>query len=306
MTAFSRLLPLLAFIAGYLGCWFFWGAALPWMLALLFGGAALWTFAPRPGAPLSRRQGGWTFSRSLLTVLLLGLSLWVIGAGIMGVSLVSSPDNPLPLGWPQLLPLLLAGGGVVAACLALIARVAGRAGREGGTPVVLPWLWIAGVLAFALFPAVRVDCRGINADPYRSDSSGFLGASAGQIYWARKPHLIPDRAELGADLQIEGIYSAVTHCSQDARGRPRLFSWRASAPLLVVYLEQGRGTGRRYDAAVFTPGEHRKLTRWTAVPSPYQVGAEIMPYRVPFWAVRRVLPELPAELRGALQRQGGG
>lgn len=300
MTLLRRLLPPLALASGYLLCWLFWGAPLWAMLLLLFGGAALWTLVPRRGPELSSGQGGWTFSRSLLTVLLLSLSLWVIGAGVVGVSMVASPDNPLPLGWPQLLPLLLAGGGVVAASLAGVTRLAGRAGRERGRPVILPWLWLAGVLGFALFPAVTVDCRNIDADPYRSHRSGFLGASRDQFYWARKPHLIPGRAELGADLQIESIFSAVTHCSRDARGRPRLFSWRASAPLLVLYLEQGQGARRRYDAAVFTPGEHRKLTRWTPVPSPFPVAKDEMPYLVPFWAVGRVLPELPAELRSAV------
>lgn len=297
----SLVLTLLALPLGYLLCWFFWGAPLWVMLLLLFGGAALWTLGPRQGPEGTGQQGGWTFSRSLLSAALLGLGVWVLGALWTGAVLVSSPDNPLPLGWPQLLPLLLAGAGVVAASLAGITQVAGRAGREPGRPVVRPWLWLAGVIGFALFPAVTVDCRNIDLDPYRSYRSGFLGVSADQFYWARKPHLIPGRAELGPDLQVQSIYSAVTHCSRGARGRPRLFSWRASAPLLVLYLEQGRGAQRRYDAAVFTPGEHLKLTRWTPVPSPYPVADDEMPYFVPFWAVGRVLPELPPALARELR-----
>lgn len=298
----AAVLTLLALPLGYLLCWFFWGAPLWVMLLLLFGGAALWTLGPRRELEASRQQGGWTFSRSLLSAALLALSVWVVGAMWTGAVLVSSPDNPLPFGWPQLLPLLLVGAGVVAASLMGVARVAGRAGREPVRPAVRPWLWVAGVLGFALFPAVTVDCRAIDADPYRNYRSGFLGASANQFYWARKPHLIPGRAELGPDLQVESIYSAVTHCSRDAGGRPRVFSWRASAPLLVLYLEQGRGTRRRYAAAVFTPGEHLKLTRWTPVPSPFPVARDEMPYFVPFWAVGRVVPQLPPELERALRR----
>lgn len=288
------LVPLLAPLLGYLVCWFFWGVPLPWMLLLLLGGAALWTFVPRKG------QGGWTFSRAFLTVILLGLSLWVIGAGVVGVMMVSLPNNPLPIGWPQLAPLLLAGAGVVAACWAMISQMAGRVSRERGQPVVVPWLWLAGMLAFAFFPAVRVDCRGLDSDTYRRDQRGFLSANGG--YWARHPEQLPGRAELPAGFIPAGVATGVARCDQDARGRPRTFSFRAASPLLLVYLSDRQGPGQRYVAAAFTPGDHRKLTRWAAAPQPYGIWTNQMPYLNPFWEVGRVLPEVPAPIAAQLSK----
>lgn len=247
---------LLAPVLGYLAAWFFWGVPLPWMLALLLGGAALWTFAPRRG------QGGWTFSRSFLTVILLGLSLWILGAGVLWVPVIRSPDNPFPIGEPHLLALLLAGAAVIAASLAMVFQMASRASREQGQPVVVPWLWLAGCVAFALLPAVRVDCRGLDRDSFLSSSSGFSGA-AGRNYWGNHPERITGRAQLPADLGGLEVQGGATSCTRDAAGRSRVFSFRASEPQILVRLSE-YGGARRTFYALFSVGQHQQLTPWKA------------------------------------------
>ena len=283
----SLLLSLLALVTGYLAAWFVWGAALPWLLLLLLGGAALWTFAPRRG------QGGWTFSRSLLTAVLLGLSLWVIGAAVAWVPIILSPQNPLPIGALALVPLLLAGAGVVAACLALVAQMAGRARRENGQPVLVPWLWVAGVLAFAALPPVRVDCRGLRADPWLAYDSDFRGR-AGRNFWGNHPERIPNRAELPADLSGLEVSVGAARCTQDGAGRSRPFSFRASQPLLVVQLSEYGGQRRTFHAA-FTPGEHRKLTPWTKGKWQPFYPANIVDYVA--WEAVPLIQEWPQGLR---------
>lgn len=104
------------------------------------------------------------------------------------------------------------------------------------------------------------DCRGTQADSFLNYGSGFSGISASQSYWGRKPHLIPDRTQLPADFGVDSVRASVTRCFRDERGRPRPLSFRASAPLLVVHLMDRVRPGMQSYAAVFTPGDHRKLT----------------------------------------------
>lgn len=297
--------PLLTFLAlplGYLAAWFFWGVPLPVMLLLLFGGAFIWMRLPG-------RASGWTFPRSLATVVLVGFIGWVVYWAFAGIVLISAPENPLPIGWPVLIILLLVGVAAIVASVYGLARLSKSAQQEQNTPqgrqtnLLAPWLWLAGVLAFAFFPAVRVDCRGLNADTYRTYQNGFLSADGG--YWARHPTQIPNRDQIPSDFfapfKPEAVTIAVARCAEDAKGRNRLFSLRASAPVIVVYLMDQRGPSRVYYAAAFTPQDHQKLTPWRAVPNPWTLWQSGMLYFNPAWQVDHVLPELPEPLRSALQ-----
>lgn len=246
----------LAFALGYLVSWFVWGVPLPALLALWLVGAALWTFVPRRG------QGGWTFSRSFFTAVLLGLVLWLIGAGVTGLRLALSPENPLPFSSWTLFALLLLGGAVVAAALALVTQMVGRASRENGQTVLTPWLWLAGCAAFAVLPAVRVDCRELGSDSFLSSSSGFSGA-AGRNYWGNHPDRITGRAQLPARLGGLEVSGGATSCTRDAAGRSRVFSFRASSPQILVRLSEYDGARRTF-YALFSPGQHQQLTPWKA------------------------------------------
>lgn len=280
----TRLFLPLAFGLGYLVSWFVWGAALPALLALWLGGAALWTFAPRRG------QGGWTFSRSFFTASLLGLVLWLGAAGTLTVRMVLSPDNPLPYSFWGLLPTLLLGGAVAAAALAMVSQMVGRARREKGQPVLVPWLWLAGCVAFALLPAVRVDCRGLDRDSFLSSSSGFSGA-AGLNYWGRHPERITGRGQLPADLGGLEVHAGAAFCTRDAAGRSRVLSFRASQPQILVRLSEYGGERRNF-YALFSVGGHQQLTPWKAGKWVSIGPADLTDY--PAWRGVSVVKEWPA------------
>lgn len=281
MTRFY--LPL-AFALGYLASWFVWGVPLPALLALWLGGAALWTFAPRRG------QGGWTFSRSFFTVALLGLVLWLVEAGVVGLRMVLSPNNPLPYSFWGLLPALLLGGAIIAAALALVTQMVGRATREKGQPVLVPWLWLAGCAAFALLPAVRVDCRGLDRDSFLSSSSGFSGV-AGRNYWGNHPERITGRAQLPADLGGLEVQGGAAFCMRDAAGRSRVLSFRASQPQILVRLSEYDGARRNF-YALFSVGAHQQLTPWKAGKWVSIMHADLTNYLA--WGGVRVVENWPA------------
>ncbi len=188
----------------------------------------------------------------------------------------------------------------------LLGGLTRRLAKTPGSPLraspAAPFLLGAGVLLFAFFPAVRVDCRGLQADSFLSHGSGFSGPSATQSFWARTPGLIPDRAELPDDFVVDGVSASVTRCFQDGRGRPRPLGFRASEPLLVVHLTERVRPGMRASAAVFTPGEHRKLTPWLPAGPPYGQTRTHRPYFWPGWVVFPEAPALPPRLERALER----
>ncbi|GAA5511672.1 hypothetical protein Dcar01_00384 [Deinococcus carri] len=297
MSARSPWPVLLALPLGYLLGWFLYGIAAPALLLTVLGAALLLSVVA------GRGRGVAGFLRLLLLLLLSGVMAGVAGGVLTLFAFVTSPDNPLPVGLPQALVAAVLGLAVVLACVWLLRRLA-RSAPEGAraTSPAAPWLLVAGVLLFAFFPAVRVDCRGMQADSFLSYSSGFSGISAAQSYWARKPHLIPNRAQLPADFGVDSVRASVTRCFQDARGRPRPLSFRASAPLLVVHLMERVRPGMQSYAAVFTPGDHRKLTPWMRAEPPYGQLRPHKPYFFPGWVVYPELPTLPPALARELER----
>ncbi|WP_146160557.1 hypothetical protein [Deinococcus arcticus] len=288
------LFPLLALPLGYGLGWGLFGLPGGAVLAVVFGAA----LALAAGASGARGVAG--FLRVLALLVLTAGGLWLLGGGLLLVGMVRSPHNPLPIGLNGALALL--GVGAVAA--GLLGTLAWRLARSAPASLraspAAPWLLGAGVLLFAFAPAVRVDCRGLQTDSFLRPGSGFSGASADQRYWARKPSLIPGRAELPASFVIDGVQASVTRCFQDRHGRPRPLSLRPSAPLLVVYLTERVRPGMRAYAAVFTPGEHRKLTPWVPAPPPSGDLRVHRPYRWPGWVVFPELPHLSPALAGAL------
>ncbi|MBZ9711836.1 hypothetical protein [Deinococcus multiflagellatus] len=295
----APLLTVLALPLGYGLGWFLFG--LPGGVVLAAGlGAALGLAAGVGGA-----RGVAGFLRLLALLLLAAGMLWLLGGGLLLLGMTTSPNNPLPIGLGGALVLL--GPGAV--LLWLLGTLARRL-AQGAPPLLAspaaPFVLVGGAVLFAFAPAVRVDCRGLQGDSFLRPDSGFSGASAAQTFWARRPALIPGRAELPADFVVDGVRASVTRCFRDQQGRPRPLTLRASAPLLVVHLTERVRPGMRAYAAVFTPGEHRKLTPWQPTEPPYSAQRVHRPYHWPGWVVFPDLPELPPALEQALPPSSGG
>ncbi|MPY65313.1 hypothetical protein F8S09_01200 [Deinococcus sp. SDU3-2] len=283
----AAVLTLLALPLGYLLGWLLYGVPEEIVLLVVLIGAAAFAYAVR------QDRGVIAFFTLLLTLGLgVGLVLGVIAVPILAGNSETLVAAPLIAG---LLLLALVGLGV-------FRRRVGVALRLALTTPLAPWLWMAGILLFAFFPAVRVDCRGLQADPWMDYGGGFTYGTVGKRLWAAQPGLIPDRAELPDDFVVDDVRSSVTRCFQDAQGRPRPLSFRASAPLLVVHLTGPVQPGMDAYAAVFTPGDHRKLTPWARTETPYSEMTKHYPYLYPGWVVFPFLPELPPELERALKR----
>lgn len=271
----------LALLLGYLAAWFVWGIAPGLMLLLLLGGAVAWSWQAG-GLPAVAR-----FGHELTRLVLIGLTLWGLWALLAYGGMTLSSQNPLPFG-----PLgLLVIAGFLATQLGFLWWL-WRSWRPG--PAVRPlaaWAWLLGMLAFAFFPAVRVDCRGLKDDPYLRYIVGVPQR------WPKHPEEIPGREELPAGFTFTETTPAVTGCFQSSSGRSRLFSFAAGAPQVVVFLTDLNGTGQTSYAALFSLPGHQKLTRWTRTAKPFTLLTTHQPYFNPFWTVYPELPALPPELR---------
>lgn len=262
--------------------WFLWGA--PWPLLVITALAGMWAWAAASGQQTA-------LGRSVGAVLLIGLTLWLVWAAWAYGGMALSPNNPLPFGFPFVvlaaLPALL--------LLSLVWRDWRTVAAHLRHAPAASWLWLAGCLALALWPPVQVDCRGMAYTDTYLKSSGEMQGFAGQNVWSKHPEQVPGRAELPADFRIGDVDAAVTHCT-------RPFSFQASRPLIVMFLaEQGQpGRGRTY-SAVFSAGDHRKLTPWTRTAG-YLTQPQGTSYTPRLWpepeldSVWPVLPELPPEL----------
>lgn len=279
----AALMTLLALSLGYGLGWFLYGAPAEIMVLVLLVGAAAFASA------VQRDRGVGAF-----LTLLLGVGLALV-LGVFAIPVFAGNGETLILA-----PLV---AGLVLLTLVLLVAFRHRVGsalRLAPSTPLAPWLWLAGILMFAFFPAVRVDCRELQADPWMDYVGGFTYGTSGKRLWARQPDLIPDRAELPADFVVDDVRSSITRCFQDDRGRPRPLTFRASAPLLVVHLTERVQPGMAAYAAVFTPGEHRKLTPWVPTEPPYSGVTKHSPYLYPGWVVFPFLPTLPPELERAL------
>lgn len=281
----AAVLTFLALPTGYLLCWFLYGVPAEIMVLVLLVGAAAFAYGVR------RDRGVGAFLTLLLTV---GLGVALI-VGVFALPILAGNGETLVLA-PPVAGLLLLTLGV----LVVFRRRMGAARRVALTTPLAPWLWGMGLLLFAFFPAVRVDCRGLQTGPWMTYDGGFTSGTLGKRLWAAQPDLIPDRAELPAAFVVDDVRSSVTRCFQDDRGRPRPLSFRASAPLLAVHLIERVRPGMDAYAAVFTPGEHRKLTPWVPTEPPYSGVTKHGPYGFPGWVVFPFLPTLPPELERAL------
>lgn len=160
-----------------------------------------------------------------------------------------------------------------------------------------PWLLLAGVLAFAFFPAVRVDCRGLQADDFLSFQSDFQ-SHARVPRWVEHPEQVPDRAELPAAFKMEHVRAGVVGCQR------RIFSFDRVRPLLVVHLTEKVQPGMKAYAAAFSVGDHRKLTRWVAVrdmPFDLSLRERRSPYGGLGWDAYPAYTALPPEVAALLK-----
>ncbi|RTR30826.1 spermidine synthase family protein [Deinococcus radiophilus] len=289
MTLPPFALPLLALASGYLVTWFLWGVWWPWLLVCAVIGALAWAEATGSGRAFGRSVGG---------VALAGATLWGAFALVAYGRMALSPHNPLPFGPLGVLVSAALPASVLAALWWLWRT---RPARTPAAPPLAPWLWLLGAVALALFPPVRIDCRGMKqTESFLKYDSGFTGF-AGENDWSRHPEQMPGRSELPADWVVGDVDAAITHCS-------RPLSFRASEPLLVAFVQEPGYNNPRSYAAVFTPGDHERLTPWTpttgylAQPS----GTAYTPYLWPvpgLDTVYPVLPALPPELARALPQR---
>ncbi|MDO4264736.1 MAG: hypothetical protein Q4C67_11115 [Deinococcus sp.] len=262
--------------------WFLWGV--PWLFLVAFALAGMWAWAAASG-----QQGA--LGRSVGTALMVGVTLWVLWAVWAYGSMTLSPHNPLPFSF---LFVLLAALPALLLLSPFWRDWRTVAAHLRHAPAA-PWLWLAGGLALALWPPLRVDCRGMAyTDTYLKSSSEMQGF-AGQNVWSKHPEQVPGRTELPADFRIGDVDAAVTHCT-------RPLSFRASQPFVVMFLaeQEEPRRGRTY-SAVFSAGDHRKLTPWTRTAG-YLTQPQGTSYAPRLWpepgldAVWPVLPELPPEL----------
>jgi hypothetical protein len=142
-----------------------------------------------------------------------------------------------------------------------------------------PWMFVIGVLTFGFFPATRVDCRNLQYnDSFMNYSSGFTGAGGTQNYWERKPNLIVDLAELPTGFKPNVVRAIATSCFYNQDFHPRVFSFQASHPIILVHLVVLKNLRVRQSyGALFTPISHKKLTPWLGVEAPYPYGANTPP-----------------------------
>lgn len=277
------LLYLLAPLTGYLAAWFVWGITPGLMLLILLGGAVIWSWQAGGLATFKH------FGHELTRLVLIGLTLWGLWALLAYGGMTLSSQNPLPLGPGGVLVI----AGFLAVPLSFSWRLWQRWQPGPSVRPLAAWGWLLGMLAFAFFPAVRVDCRGLKDDPYLRYIVGVPQR------WPKHPEEIPGREELPAGFTFTETTPAVTGCFQRVSGRSRLFSFAASAPQVAVFLTDLNTVDQsNYSyAALFSLPGHQKLTHWTRTAEPFTSLSTHQPYFNPFWTVYPELPALPPELR---------
>jgi hypothetical protein len=258
------ILSTLAFTLGYLGFWFVYGIEITSLSLLILIGATTAAFAQK------RLLGVLKFFALLLSMFVLGGFLFCLFA----------------------LPFALANGEtiffvpylVIPIFLVLVIGFAlskhlPKWGRFAIASPFAPWLFVIGVLIFGLFPIQRTDCRQLqHNDSFMKYSSGFTGAGGTSKYWERKPKFIPDLAELPSGFKPDVVRAVATSCNYDQNFQPRVFSFRASRPLIVVYMMVLKNNRVKQSfGALFTPIKHKKLSPWLIVNAPYPYGASTPP-----------------------------
>lgn len=303
--------PLLSFVVGYVLGWYLFGAPAGQVLmvslltALLL--ASPGSTSTKSALPKSGWAGQFDFLRTLLMLTLIGVMLGLVLMPILYLPMLLLPDNPLPFGPSALLLPALLGLAVLLGCGWLFRTLLRHRARQdavspGGRSFssASSLLLLAGVLTFSFFPAVRVDCRGLKQDAFMRYGTGFSGVSADQVYWARNPHLIPDRTQLPANFEVMALKASVTRCFQNKAGNRRPFTFGKSAPVIVLHLMEK--TGGRIFAAAFEVGTHRKLTPWVQANSPFDSATQ-HPYWLSVWDVYPELRDIPIELQPWLRPQ---
>ena len=276
---------LLALPVGYLLGWFVFGLAPLPLFALLLTLMLSLAWAEGGGSGLK--------DFAALLGILLGLPLLLGSLTVLGALLRPASGFEFTGVLFPLVALALLVSLIVLTPLLVWLRRTERTLRT--TPA--PWLLLAGVLTFAFFPAVRVDCRGLQNDDFLSFQSDFQ-SHARVPRWLKHPEQLPDRAELPATFKMEHVRAGVVGCQR------RIFSFDRVRPLLVVHLMEKVQPGMKAYAAAFSVGDHRKLTRWVAVrdmPFELSLRERRSPYGGLGWdafpAYRALPPEVAALLK---------
>lgn len=281
-AALCRLWPLIMLPAGYVAAWFVFGLPILPLAVLLAGVMLALAYIER------RTQGVREVAR---LVLCLAGALGLAGS-LYATALMFEPHSGFE--WAHIvLPLAALGAGLSLLLLRLVRRSLRRWDHILRTPIA-PWTLLVGALTFAFFPAVRVDCRGLQSDDFLSFQSGFQSHDR-VPRWVQHPEQLPDRHELPADFVVAGVRAGVVGCQR------RIFSFDRVRPLLVVHLTEKVQPGMTTYAAAFGLGDHRKLTPWTRVQdSPLSTDVRTAwTYPIPSWNVFPAYSHLPPELAAA-------
>jgi hypothetical protein len=257
-------LSIVAFTLGYFIFWFVYGIEILSLLIVILIAAAAAAFVQK------RLAGIGQFFALLLSLMVLGGFLW----GLFVLPIAFSNGETL-----FIVPFLVAPMVLVAVVVVALWKQLPRWIRFATASPFAPWMFFIGVLTFGFFPATRVDCRNLQYnDSFMNYGSGFTGAGGTKNYWERKPNLIVDLAELPTGFKPDVVRAVATSCFYNQDFHPRVFSFQASHPIILVHLIVLKNLRVRQSyGALFTPISHKKLTPWLEVEAPYPYGANTPP-----------------------------
>ena len=252
-----------AFLLGYFAFWFLYGIdTMPLLLLVLIVAAAVAFFQ-------RQLSGVGQFLALLLALIVFGGFLW----GLYAIPIFASYGETF-----FAVPIIVTPMFLLVMVVIIFRKHIPRWIRFATASPFAPWMFMLGVLIFAFFPAVRVDCRDLQqSDSFMRYGSGFAGME-GQNYWGHKPERIVDLIQLPTGFKPDVVRAVATSCNYNQNFGTRVFSFEASRPLILVHLIVLKNLQVRQSyGALFTPITHKKLTAWLVVKAPYPYGADTPP-----------------------------